>query len=477
MKKLFLIFLSSFILSFEYEGTAQHLDFFHFFSIPEFQANDVKQTSDGGYLVVGGYHGANGGDFILVKTDSSGNEQWSYTNNRFDGFDGSNTIFSIEIIDGCYYLAGQIYDLSGTSSFPLRIYVVKMDSLRNKIWERQDTIWGGKGKVYKIKSSKDHKLLLSGEIQLNDSARIYCAKLDTNSQVLWRRTFYYYNESTGLDIIGDSTENNYIVSGYYSKISYIPVTHIDTSASVIISFDSLGSINWHQEYPDTISNGISSVIRGRDNNIYCGQFYAPKYSNPNNPNSSIIKIDSVGNLIYRKEFLNGDAFFSGIVEKLNGGFIAAYDFSDMLFLDNEGDSVSSLHLNDGYPFKNLILDSNNKGVIVGNYQTQIGQPFVSYILRISDTSTTNLSEINLKNNLMVYPNPSQGHILFHGLNNIFQDVSVEISDITGRIISKSNIYYATNSELDLSDLNNGIYFLKFHIDRETIINKNIIILK
>ena len=83
---------------------AQNLDFFHFFSIPEFQAFDVKQTDDGGYLVAGGIHNTNGGDFILVKTDSAGNEQFIYNNNRFNGLDGSNAIYSLELVHNNIYL-------------------------------------------------------------------------------------------------------------------------------------------------------------------------------------------------------------------------------------------------------------------------------------------------------------------------------------------------------------------------------------
>ena len=137
----------------------QQLDFFRYLSIGEFQANDVKKTEDGGYLIAGGYHGPSGGDFILLKTDSEGIEEWDYTNDRFDGLNASNRIFSFVILNGYYYLVGDITDVNGSSNYPLRVYVVKMDSLLNKIWEREDTLWGGKGFANKIKISSDNKFV------------------------------------------------------------------------------------------------------------------------------------------------------------------------------------------------------------------------------------------------------------------------------------------------------------------------------
>lgn len=85
---------------------AQQLDFFQIFSIHEFQAYDFKQTSDGGYLVAGAIHNINGGDFILLKTDSLGNELFTYSNNLFNGKDGSNAIYSLGIAHNNIYRAG-----------------------------------------------------------------------------------------------------------------------------------------------------------------------------------------------------------------------------------------------------------------------------------------------------------------------------------------------------------------------------------
>ncbi len=68
-------------------------------------ANSVQQTSDGGYVVAGGW-----GDFWLVKTDGAGNVEW----NKSYGGAGSETAYSVQqTSDGGYIAAGD------TTSFGL----------------------------------------------------------------------------------------------------------------------------------------------------------------------------------------------------------------------------------------------------------------------------------------------------------------------------------------------------------------------
>lgn len=61
--------------------TDEHIDFVKDYNNPsKQQASDVKQTSDGGYIMVGTAYQQptdTEGDILVIKTDASGNEQWS----------------------------------------------------------------------------------------------------------------------------------------------------------------------------------------------------------------------------------------------------------------------------------------------------------------------------------------------------------------------------------------------------------------
>ena len=448
---------------------AQHLDFFKFISIPDFTAYDVKQTSDGGYLIAGGMHNINGGDFVLVKVDSMGNQSFVYTNDRFNGMDGSNIIYSLEIADRYIYLAGGIKPFFG---YPQQVYIVKLDSLFNKIWEIQDTGLGGISAAEKIKLTKDGNLIVTGSASYSASNNIYAAKIDTAGNFRWKNYFSFNNGSFGRDII-DLEHNKYIICGLYSS-SPGP---IDTMASIIFNFDSTGSINWYNDYPDTISNGFSSVINALDGNIYCGQYYAPTFANPANPNSAIFKFDSSGNMLFRKDFLNSNSRRTYVFEKANQTLIAAYDFLYVLFLNSNGDSIASYRNPDYLMLKNSILDEQERIVLVGHYQPNVGWPYTSYIMRVSDTVVTGIDGIQDILEVRIYPNPSNGlfTVIADNLSNAIEHI--EIYSVDGKKILGAGVRQPF-STLDLSYLANGIYFLKITILNNAMpVVKPIIILK
>ncbi len=471
MKKISLLFV---ILSLFLHVQAQQLDFFQLYSaFPEFQASDVKQTSDGGYLLAGGYHAVNGGDFILMKTDSLGNEKWIYSNNRFDGMDGSNVVYSLAVSEPYYYLAGYI-----DTFYYNQIYVVKMDTARNKIWEVIDTALGGISSISKIRFDQDHNLLLTGLLSnaIIDSAKIYTAKIDTGGHFIWKHYFTNHIGAFGYDIIGINS-NQFIVSGNYITYSG---GFIDTTTSIIFSFDSTGNINWNNEFPDTVSNGFTSLLISHDSSIYCGQYYSPQYSNPNNPNSAIVKFDSSGNFTYRKDFLNSNGRHVGIFEKQDNSFITTFGFLNVLFLDYQGDSVSSYRNNNFFPLCSSIIDQQGKVILVGNYQSQAGHPYISYLMRVSDTTLTGVSDpLFVKDDIFLYPNPSDGHhlsILF--TKQTSAEKAIHVMDVNGKIVYSLNSLPDGIANLDLSNLNNGIYLLQFIFsNHQNFIYKKIVILK
>lgn len=72
---------------------------------------------------------------------------------------------------------------------------------------------------------------------------------------------------------------------------------------------------------------------------------------------------------------------------------------------------------------------------------------------------------DLKNdNILIYPNPTTGIIYFKNIDNIS---GISITDIRGQYLVE-NMHI---EEYDLSNLNNGIYFIKIHSNNETIVEK------
>ena len=107
-------------------------------------AYSLVQTVDGGYALAGSTvsSGAGGEDVWLVKTNSSGNQQWNKT---YGGTQDDAAYSLVQTVDGGYALAGY------TNSFGAGgedVWLVKTDSSGNQQWnkttEEQAMMWRGR---------------------------------------------------------------------------------------------------------------------------------------------------------------------------------------------------------------------------------------------------------------------------------------------------------------------------------------------
>lgn len=148
-------------------------------------ASAVKQTSDGGYIVAGrtASSGAGAYDVYLIKTDSSGNEEWSSTlgGNRDDS--GSD----VEITsDGGYIIAGYTRS-SGGGGFD--VYLVKTDSSGNEEWS---SAFGGADDEFGscVQQTSDGGYVIAAETRSFGAGMtdMYLIKTDSQGNHQWSGT-------------------------------------------------------------------------------------------------------------------------------------------------------------------------------------------------------------------------------------------------------------------------------------------------
>jgi hypothetical protein len=94
----------------------------------------VRETSDGGYIIVGDTTGpslASGEllDFFLIKTDTQGHETWTTIFGRSDFYDHGNSVY--ETSDGGYIAVGTAKSGSGNND----VYLVKVDAGGSVVWK------------------------------------------------------------------------------------------------------------------------------------------------------------------------------------------------------------------------------------------------------------------------------------------------------------------------------------------------------
>jgi hypothetical protein len=196
----------------------------------------VRQTSDGGYIMVG----AGSGNLFVLKTDANGEKVWSKTYPRPNGktVDG-NSIQPTP--DGGYIIAGTI-NMGGKDGSDM--YATKIDSTGNQQWEK--TYGGDDGEVgngadfcYSVWPTSDGGYILGG----SDWSSTYwpkaaLVKLDANGNQQWYKVFSESDarmDGTYVEI-QQTRDGGYIWAG------------IRSGKMCLLKADSKGNEQWNKTY-------------------------------------------------------------------------------------------------------------------------------------------------------------------------------------------------------------------------------------
>jgi hypothetical protein len=194
----------------------------------------VRQTSDGGYIVTGddSINGGNGADVYLVKTDADGVLQWS----RHFGGTGDEYGWSVrQTPDGGYVIVGDEDSYTPDRS----IYLIKTDVSGNLLWNRS---YGGQDytRGYDVIPAGDGGYVVTGTISLNIAHPHYdvLIKADANGNILWERkyTIAKIGEARSLQQTGDG---GYLIGGWRQDDS-------DTVSLSVIRTDDNGTMLWNR---------------------------------------------------------------------------------------------------------------------------------------------------------------------------------------------------------------------------------------
>jgi len=196
----------------------------------------VRQTSDGGYIVVG----TDGGNLFVLKTDENGEKVWSKTYPRPNGKTVTGESVQ-QTPDGGYIVAGSI-NMGGKDGSDM--YATKIDSTGNQQWEKMyggddGDVGTGADFCYSVWLTSDGGYLLGG----SDWSSTYwpkaaMVKLDANGNQQWYKV---YSES---DARMDGTyvevqqthDGGYIWAGYRS------------GKMCLLKADSNGNQQWNNSY-------------------------------------------------------------------------------------------------------------------------------------------------------------------------------------------------------------------------------------
>jgi len=216
----------------------------HFWGSGYENGYSVQQTDDDGYILTGFTSSFGNGerDVWLIKTDSQGNEEWNQT---FGGSEGDHGYSVQQTTDGGYIITG--YTWNGDYD----IWLIKTDSQGNEEWNQT---FGGSGYYdigYSVQQTTDGGYIIVGITDSfgNGSTDVWLIKTDSNGNEDWNQTFGGGNSDHGYSV-QQTTDGGYIITGETESFGN------GGRDAWLIKTDSQGNEEWNQTF------GGSELDRG-----------------------------------------------------------------------------------------------------------------------------------------------------------------------------------------------------------------------
>jgi hypothetical protein len=243
--------------------------------------SEVKQTSDGGYIIIGKVNTSGGGrgDVWLIKVDTNGELLWE----RSFGGKGHNYADEIQqTSDEGYIIIGSSWIPGETNDYDM--WLIKIDKNGNMIWDKKfhgtesDHGWS-------IDQTVDGGFIIVGETDHDSEDNVWLLKTDESGDKIWDKIF----EGRGYSV-QQTNDGGYIIAG-----AAMNPTKTDFSNGLLIKTDGYGEQEWRKTFGGRKPDFLFSVQLTTDNGYIITGYTIP-WSAWFGSNLWLLKTDLEGNI-------------------------------------------------------------------------------------------------------------------------------------------------------------------------------------
>jgi len=272
----------------------------------------IFPCSDGGNVLGGGFDSNTGWGFYICKEDAGGNIVWS---KAYSKGNGSILRTVIQTSDGGYIMAGESnYTDSNVlvhygSFMDADIWVLKLDSLGNKIWSKAigGTADERVASIVEIPGAKSYYII--GATASNDydctgnhgQYDAYVARLDSNGNIIWHKDLGGTGGDAATFAVADGKGGAILAVDASSTDG--DITHPLTSEFFwVLDIDSSGTIVWDNSYGGGGGDCYPNAIcKATDGSIWIAGVTSKQYGQIDTAygrdDAWFVHADSVGNFL------------------------------------------------------------------------------------------------------------------------------------------------------------------------------------
>ncbi|MDP4267266.1 MAG: SBBP repeat-containing protein [Bacteroidota bacterium] len=357
-------------------------------------------------------------DIFIAKYDITGNILWS---KNVSGINNDYAFYIVADTTGNIYISGKFYSPAITL----------------------DTII-----LYKTKGV---------------NSDIFLAKYSDNGNILWAKNFggKFYDWASPIAV--DLTGNIYITDCFNSTKLTIDSTTLTNAGSddiFLAKYDANGKVIWAKSTGGTGSDWPKSIaVDGIGNPYLCGYFESPTITfdntiltNTGKNDIFIAKYDTTGNILWATS-VGGpgvDIASSVAMDATGNAYIAGYFYSPVITFGSN-------------TLVNADLSGNSSDI---------------FLAKLGKSNEVGIEKIRIKDDeLMVYPNPSDGRISIEVNNSEIKQVQLRVINIMGQIVmSQSRTFNNRITQIDLSTIPAGIYNVVATASNGKVFNTRIIVI-
>lgn len=442
----------------------------------------VQQTNDGGYIVSAIASSFNdvAGDIYLIKLNTSGDTLWT---NTYGGIGFERGAFVQQTSDNGYIVCGQT-PAFGAGDFDA--YLLKINSNGTLAWTKT---YGGIGLeiANSVKQTSDGGYIITGQIDTFGAGGgdILLIRIDASGNLTWSKTYGREGTEAGVSII-QTTDGGFLI-GSTTENTLGPLG----PDMCLIKTNSVGDTLWCKLYGGSMIDELSQAIQTTDGGyVMVGKSFS--FSTLGDYDVYVVKVNNLGNVEWSKSYGNSTSSSSNeigysIDQTTDNGFVIS---GESLF--GFGSGIKNVYLIKTDALGNSGCNQTNSNTISSLINLEISSPTLSVSTggtrtspstiqmagtiqtNLCNSATNNIIEIIENEIVHVYPNPSLG-IFYLEPKTTLDYVRVSVHNVSGLVVYSNDSFPVSNSTiLDLSSMENGVYFLKTEIDSKVIIQQIII---